>query len=527
MRGPFLFHLAWVATLHLLVATSTWAINLETLIMPGDLIEGHAEYEEDCTECHERFSKEAQSRLCRDCHEEVTADVEAGKGYHGLSAEVRDKECRTCHTDHKGRLANVVPLDKERFNHKATDFPLRGAHIKVECDACHEPKKLYREAPSQCIECHEDHDPHKGRLGEECNECHQAKSWKQPEFDHAATDFPLLQKHEELACASCHPNQRYEGTPTECYSCHALNDVHEADYGKRCDRCHTPKDWDSSLFDHDRDTEFALKDGHSEVSCGACHEGELYDQERDDDCFACHRNDDTHDNRHGEECDKCHSPVGWTRAKFDHKKDTDFPLRGKHEDLQCRTCHKGKVENEELEVECYACHRGDDIHAGQQGEQCDSCHEEKGWGNRVAFEHDLTRFPLIGLHSTAPCEECHLTATFKDAPITCISCHEHDDEHKQKLGDECAQCHNPNGWSLWRFDHNEQTDFNLDGEHEDLACHACHTMPADKPAARSRQCNACHWQDDSHDGRFGLNCTRCHDTEGFKPATLVPGAALN
>ncbi len=514
---------ACIFALYLLAATGAWAAAIETLLMPGELIEGHAEYEQECTNCHERFSKSTQNRLCLDCHEEVAKDVKARTGYHGRTDKIRDVKCKTCHTDHIGRDANVVPLDQDRFNHRATDFPLKGAHLKVRCDACHDTDKLYREAPGRCVGCHEKHDSHQGRLGDDCQECHQAKAWLRTDFDHAVTEFPLRDKHDELACSSCHPNDRFEGTPLDCYSCHALNDTHGGDYGKRCETCHTPKEWESSIFNHDRDTEFALKHGHRDVRCGACHEGELYDQDRDDACFSCHENDDAHRSRYGEGCDKCHSSRGWTSTNYDHAEESDFALLGKHGDLQCRSCHKGRIDEDELKTECYACHRNDDVHAGQEGEQCDACHDEEGWGNRVAFEHDLTRFPLIGQHSAAPCEECHLSTAFKDAPLDCRSCHEGDDEHKRRLGRECAQCHNPNGWSLWQFDHETRTDFALDGAHEDLQCHACHTKPGDrdKPVASSGQCSSCHWQDDTHDGRFGLNCDRCHTTEAFKPATLL------
>lgn len=519
MRNLYLVLLAW--TIVLLVATPAGAVNIETLVMPGELIEGHAKYEQECDQCHQRFRKASQSKLCLDCHEKVAADVDARKGYHGRHERIRKVECKICHTDHKGRKADVVPLDVQRFDHGITDFPLKGAHLKAGCDGCHEPTSLYREAPSQCVDCHKEQDAHKKRLGEACHECHQPGSWTRTEFDHAITDFPLWHKHAELTCSSCHPNQRYEGTPTDCYSCHALNDFHRGDYGTRCDRCHTPREWESSIFEHARDTDFVLKHGHLKVACGGCHDGKLYGQKRDKTCFACHRNEDVHSGHNGRKCNECHSPRGWTRVSFDHKKDTDFALLGKHADLNCRACHKGEAEDDKPSSDCYACHRGDDVHQGQEGKRCDSCHDAQGWGRGVFFEHDMTRFPLIGLHGVVPCEECHLAATFKDAPLDCGSCHEADDVHERRLAKECADCHNPNGWKLWQFDHNTETDFKLDGEHEKLHCDACHTVPIEKLGAQSRQCSTCHWKDDRHDGRFGLNCARCHTTEVFKPAGLI------
>ena len=47
---------------------------------------------------------------CLDCHKEVASDVRGKMGYHGRIAE---RECRTCHTEHRGRDAKVVLLDEK------------------------------------------------------------------------------------------------------------------------------------------------------------------------------------------------------------------------------------------------------------------------------------------------------------------------------------------------------------------------------------------------------------------------------
>ncbi|NIV53671.1 MAG: cytochrome C, partial [Gammaproteobacteria bacterium] len=188
--------------------------------------------------------------------------------------------------------------------------------------------------------------------------------------------------------------------------------------------------------------------------------------------------------------------------------------------LECHACHKGSAYDEQLDTGCVSCHRADDVHRGQEGEQCEQCHNESGWGAKVFFDHDLTHFPLIGLHATAPCEECHMGGTFKDAQLDCVECHEADDVHEAKLGPACEQCHNPNGWALWQFDHNTQTDFVLDGAHEGLECLACHTVPVRRKIRQSRVCASCHMQDDVHRGQYGRVCDRCHTTEEFAPAIL-------
>ena len=52
---------------------------------------------------------------------------------------------------------------------------------------------------------------------------------------------------------------------------------------------------------------------------------------------------------------------------------------------------------------------GDDVHKGQVGKKCERCHNQSGWTKEVFFDHDLARFPLIGIHAITPCEECHLS----------------------------------------------------------------------------------------------------------------------
>ena len=59
--------------------------TLERVVMPGDVIEGHAKYENECKRCHRLFSKEAQKKLCLECHKKVSSDVREKKGYHGKS----------------------------------------------------------------------------------------------------------------------------------------------------------------------------------------------------------------------------------------------------------------------------------------------------------------------------------------------------------------------------------------------------------------------------------------------------------
>lgn len=483
--------------------------------MPGEVIQGHAKWEEHCGKCHEPFSKEAQSRLCLNCHKEAAEDIRSGKGFHGRIEEIEQRACKSCHTEHKGRKADIVQLDQENFDHAKTDFRLKGAHLKVNCASCHQAEFKYREAPSQCIGCHKQDDPHKEELGEKCADCHEEGGWKKHTFDHDKTRFPLKGKHRETACDSCHPDQRYKEIPTGCYACHQLNDVHGGHLGGKCDACHTTQTWKKTQFDHHRDTKFRLEGKHSQLKCESCHSQDPKQVKLKRECHACHRQDDVHKGQHGEKCEKCHTAANWKKTTFDHDRDTDFALRGRHRELKCRDCHEGLYEKK-FQIDCLACHKADDVHKGQEGERCERCHNEQRWKEKVAFDHDLARFPLVGLHAIVPCEECHLSAAFKDAELECAACHEKDDAHKDRLGPSCGQCHNPNGWRMWAFDHDKQTDFLLDGAHDRIACESCHKAAVTEKIELAGDCHSCHRLDDAHNGTFGQQCERCHVTSSFR-----------
>ncbi len=504
--------LVWMALLW--VPTFVTAGPLESLMMPGKVIAGHAEWEKQCDRCHLKFKRDSQIQLCLDCHEKVAADMDSGSGYHGRSQEVARRECRECHTDHKGREADIVLLDPQLFDHRQTDFRLEGAHARARCSGCHESAARFREAPHECIGCHRTDDSHRGELGEKCSDCHDDRTWKRNRFDHEETGFPLTGGHRQVLCASCHPAQRYRDLPRECVGCHGVDDRHDGRFGRRCDECHATGEWKKVRFDHDRDTEFRLSGNHRKATCEGCHGNRpVFEEKLDKRCVACHRKEDEHRGANGDECQECHSPTRWGENRFDHD-ESDFPLRGAHEKLRCNECHLPGSEKPGLEGRCYACHALDDIHRRKQGERCDRCHDERSWIERVRFDHDVTHFPLIGIHAVTPCEACHVENRFEGTAGDCWSCHRDDDAHGESLGRACQACHNPNDWRLWGFDHDRQTEFPLEGAHRPLACDRCHRNgePAEETSA---ECLFCHARDDAHDGRFGSRCSQCHGTETF------------
>ncbi len=502
------------STIGLLPASG--ATPLTDLMKPGDVIEGHAEFESECASCHQKFSKDSQSRLCLDCHEDIAHDVENASGYHGRASEVTVSECRDCHTDHEGRGANIAAFDHDTFEHSLTDFPLLGAHSGGECADCHAEGRKFREAPSECVACHRDDDNHNGELGEDCAQCHTQRDWKEAKFDHSETGWPLEGKHADAECESCHVGGTYQDTTADCASCHRDDDDHAGQFGLDCATCHVPEAWTVSVFDHYRETGYALEGGHRQVACTSCHTGPLYTEPLDQACQSCHLEDDVHDGLRGRDCAACHDVSGWERDRFDHGDFTGFALRGKHDELECENCHLEPADRVTLPTACFDCHRDDDPHKGQEGERCANCHNEGGWDIDVAFDHDLTSFPLLGRHAEQECDQCHASKAFRDAETACFACHAEDDYHDGSLGEACADCHMPFDWTVWEFDHESATGFGLTGAHASVDCAACHRDGAGgRIKAPSTMCGDCHRQDDIHLGEFGRRCERCHITESF------------
>ena len=420
----------------------------EKLVKPGDVIEGHAKFEKTCDSCHEPFDKKSQRRLCLECHKDITSDIGSKRGLHGKRRDIATAECKTCHTDHKGRGADIVQFDTETFNHAPTNFELKGTHKTVGCESCHQKGVKFRKAPSTCFACHKKDDAHKGALGQECASCHSEDAWRKPKtFDHSKTKFPLDGAHAKVPCAVCHVGERYKDIPHACADCHKIQDVHKGRYGPKCETCHGSEKWKT--------------------------------------------------------------------IKFDHNKSTKFPLRGAHEKVKCDTCHKGDLYRDKLATTCVTCHKANDPHKGQLGTRCETCHTETNWRQKVVFDHDVTRFPLIGLHAAVPCESCHRTQAYRDTPRNCSACHK-DTQHEGKLGPTCQHCHNPNGWKLWRFNHDKDTKYPLTGAHRVTKCEACHTAPTTNKVTAPTACYGCHRGDDAHRGAFGRTCEKCHVTSSFR-----------
>jgi len=499
--------------------TASVAAGLEDLVSPGALIEVHAREAKECSDCHERFDRSSQRQLCLVCHEDVARDVKSKTGLHGRLGPGDGGECRVCHTDHQGAKASISGLAPESFDHGRTDFALEGTHASVDCRGCHPAGESHRSAEHDCIACHADVDPHEGRLGELCQDCHSPAEWGSVVFDHGETRFDLVGEHAAAPCASCHPGQRFEAAPLECVSCHRADDTHRGRLGSACADCHSPEGWKGSGFDHGRETGFALRGAHTRSDCRACHADDPSSAPTPKTCNGCHRLDDTHRGARGDACKDCHGERAWSPSRFDHKRDASHALAGAHAKTACELCHVGTMSVAKTPERCVECHEMDDVHRGSLGSDCSQCHGETSWRGRVAFDHDLTDFPLLSLHQLATCEDCHASHRFSEAQTDCVGCHAGSDVHERRLGNDCMRCHNPNGWRYWTFDHDAETKFSLAGGHGGLQCRACHLAPTSGPSKSldvSSRCDSCHLSDSPHDDAFGRDCARCHVIDSWE-----------
>jgi hypothetical protein len=65
-----------------------------------------------------------------------------------------------------------------------------------------------------------------GAYGTNCTQCHTPDNWKKARFDHDLSVFRLTGAHVNVACAKCHANNVFKGTPQTCAACHPEPQVH-------------------------------------------------------------------------------------------------------------------------------------------------------------------------------------------------------------------------------------------------------------------------------------------------------------
>jgi hypothetical protein len=541
-----------------------WVSTGNAQISPGRLSRAHSDLEgmANCTKCH-TIGEKISNTKCLDCHKEIQTRIDKKKGYHA-SKEVAGKDCFTCHSEHHGLNFEMIRFDEENFDHQLTGYALTGAHKKIDCRDCHKPdfvedpklKKLpdtYLGLGQACISCHEDY--HQNTLSPKCTDCHTTEAFTPASrFNHDKTNYPLVGKHVQVDCVSCHKTELRNGKEFQvfagvsfanCNSCH--EDPHQNQLGVDCKQCHNEQSFSSLAtirkFNHSK-TQFPLKGAHQQVNCAECHNMDAPPisifQDRlgvkTTDCNTCH--DDIHEGRFGLQCVDCHNEKSFTQVNtenFNHNL-TDFALLGKHQSVDCKACHTSDSFTDPMPHQtCAACH--EDYHEGefvvnQVSPDCAECHVVDGFlpSTYTLEQHAQGKFPLTGAHIATPCFACHLQEnqkwSFRNIGSRCVDCHE--DVHAGTLAaqfypdSDCQACHTTETWKgLLGFDHNRTT-FPLQGVHSRTTCVSCHIRDEAHPYGKfigvTKACYTCH--DDVHGKQFEENsitdCNRCHGFDDWK-----------
>lgn len=441
-----------------------------------------------CGGCHFDEHRGQLAGECQRCH-----TATAWKPAPGFNHQATDYPLRGKHRE--------VPCGK--CHPTATDEEMTpGAFPKPRAASFLQMKPIEHDS---CESCHED--PHKGSLGPNCSGCHSEVGWKiidasrgQDTSFHDKTKFPLRGAHAGVACKSCHgpfPGQpaRFKHLPfAACSDCH--EDAHLGQLRPRppakvvaCDGCHTVNAFAPARYELEQHqtTRFPLDGAHAAVACRGCHPVDpglaaripaavhqklrahrrpeefsfaiMHPRKAPQACKGCH--EDVH---HGQfegaggaaddGCARCHKTTSFTDLRFNHDKDSRFPLAGKHAEVACGACHRRTrvgagppfIRYKPVDVTCGSCHT--DYHQGQfllttdiardqpapAARDCGYCHEPTRFKDTV-FLHDDPKFssyPLEGKHAGVKCGRCHrpvriagaaVTVRYRPMPRLCEDCH--------------------------------------------------------------------------------------------------------
>ncbi len=451
-----------------------------------------------CLRCHndrgpvQLFSQQG----CKGCHEDVH------RGNLGT-------ECASCHGEQTWVLREEIAV------HNRTRFPLVGAHAAAACWSCHPGGEVgnWSRQDIECAACHGElapavQSPDHVANGwvEACDRCHIPTTWDGAGFNHFA--FPLTGAHASADCSACHVGDVYTGLPTDCAGCHSdeyqqTTDPNHAAAGfpMQCELCHQTGQWEGAIFNH-----AGVNNG-----CVVCHQQD-YDRASDPDHAA---------NNFSTSCEQCHTTGTWEGASFQHIGISDG----------CVNCH----------LQDYAGTTNPNHPALGISQSCEECHVTSTWLG-ASFDHQGITNGCFACHqsdyngATDPnhllngistsCEDCHgtdtwLGATFSHRGITtgCFNCHQSDynqtNHAAQGFPTTCEVCHDTNSWDGANFNH---TSFPINsGNHSNLDCIDCHTVPTSYPLFSCIDCHEHNFQDmaSKHNDVNGYSwtspaCYNCH-----------------
>ncbi len=154
---------------------------------------------------------------------------------------------------------------------------------------------------------------------------------------------------------------------------------------------------------------------------------------------------------------------------------------------------------------------------------CENCHTSTTWKpirGVPEFDHNVTKYPLLGMHEKVACTLCHTSLVFTNVGTRCADCHA--DIHRGQFGSDCAQCHTVKGWDIHSQQAKEHANrFPLLGAHALLECVDCHKAEAvGQFKGLSTSCISCHTAqfqeavDPDHKAlSFPSTCESCHSAD--------------
>ncbi len=505
----------------------------------------HLTIQNECVTCHQGDYNNTPN-TCAACH---TADYTNSVNPNHLQSNI-PTNCENCHTSAPGWAPATCSIHNDYF-------VLNGAHIAVDCFACHEGN--YTNTPNVCFSCHtsdynETTNPNhiEAQFPTSCESCHTETAWTPSTFDHDGQYFPIYSgshKGEWNTCADCHttPGNFAEFNCIICHTQNETNDDHQGVSGyqwnsEACFACHPNGEGDG--FNHNT-TDFPLTGAHLTISCAECHESGYNGTSTV--CADCHIdayntsvNPNHPQNSIPTTCEYCHTTnPGWEPATFPIHNDF-YPLTGAHQTISgdCFVCHEGDYTN--TPNACAGCHTDDfiattnpDHEAINLPSDCEMCHTTNPGWTPVTFPIHSNYYALTGAHLTIQndCYTCH-EGDYNNTPNTCAGCHtpaynqtSNPNHIALNLPTDCAMCHttNPN-WTPATFPIHSNY-YVLAGAHLSLSCDECHngnyntSLPTD--------CYGCHQTDYNQTSdpnhaaaQFPTTCEDCHTQTSWTPSTF-------
>jgi hypothetical protein len=275
----------------------------------------------------------SRSSFCNTCHE-----MEAYYATWQHSAHASPvAECRQCHIP-PGAISYI---ETKLFSFREIWVHFFGNPVP--------PLAVTRKIPNaNCLACHTL--PRDGRLGNvsfshenkhaglQCISCHVR-------LVHRTVNPPYYADPAAMSsCLKCHNGS---SAPSQCSYCHTP--PHEA--RGECDSCHSTTSWGSAESNHP----FPLTGAHADLRCVDCHVSKpgvanipgTTLARAEPACVSCHG-----DHHNGlTDCDRCHTPLGWTPAKFNHVRVGEHIPSGE-KPLACSSCHPSGF----AKASCTPCH---------------------------------------------------------------------------------------------------------------------------------------------------------------------------